>query len=59
MLHGNHSDMIKFSSPTENDYKKISNVIAEIIEDRITQEYGEQNGTPMALVIANPPDVPD
>lgn len=40
LMHANHSDMIKFSSQRENDYKKVRNIIREII--RTSERVGRQ-----------------
>lgn len=41
LMHANHSDMIKFSSQTENEYRKVRNIIREIIR---TSERGRSQG---------------
>jgi hypothetical protein len=44
--------MVKFASPTDNDYKKVRNCIREIIVDRIQSAGAENHGmlTPLGLL---------
>lgn len=44
LMHANHKDMVKFASETDNNYKKVRNIIAEIISDRINEAVTEGNG---------------
>ena len=38
MIHANHGDMVKFSNQNDNNYKKIRNIIREIIRNRVVRE---------------------
>ncbi|KAL2044672.1 hypothetical protein N7G274_002446 [Stereocaulon virgatum] len=46
LIHANHSDMVKFASATDNDYKKVKYCIREIIVDRIQSAGAEFHALP-------------
>ena len=44
LIHANHRDMVKFASETDNNYKKVRNIIGDVISDRIDGAVTEKNG---------------
>ena len=44
LIHANHKNMVKFASETDNNYKKVRNIIGEIISDSINEAVTEGNG---------------
>lgn len=53
LIHANHRDMVKFASETDNNYKKVRNIIGDIISNRIDGAVTEGNGLVTSATLSN------
>ncbi len=43
-IHANHSNMVKFASRRDSNYKRVRNCIDAIIRDRIENDVEDEDG---------------